>query len=298
MDSIDTITLIGTGNMGAPMAGHLAHAGHRLVLYDLRPDVAAATAARIGAGCAASLAESGEGADLVITMLPEATAVRAALLGEGGIAHALKPGTIVVDMSSSYPPATRETGAMLEAMGLVLLDAPVSGGVKRAVDGTLAIMLGGDDAAAADRVAPVLAAMGTVTRTGALGSGHALKCLNNFLSASGLANAAEAVIVGRAFGLDPKVMIDVINTSTGRNNSTETKFHQQIFSGAFASGFALSLMAKDLAAAADLAAELGLEAPALALARDLWADARARLGDGADHTEIFRYLEARTREGT
>ena len=92
-------------------------------------------------------------------------------------------------------------------------------------------------------------------------------------------------------------MIDVINNSTGRNNSTETKFHQQIFNDAFASGFALALMAKDLGAAADLAQELGIDAPALALSRDLWTDARARLADGADHTEIFRYLEERAGEG-
>ena len=185
MAAISKVAFIGIGNMGARMAGHLARAGHRLVLFDLCRDVAAATAGRIGVRCAASLADAGDGADMVICMLPEAKAVRATLLGEDGIVHALKPCTIVIDMSSSYPPATRETGALLAEKGLVLLDAPVSGGVKRAVEGTLAIMLGGDDQAAADAVVPVLGAMGTVTRTGALGSGHALKCLNNFLSASG-----------------------------------------------------------------------------------------------------------------
>ena len=172
-----------------------------------------------------------------------------------------------------------------------MLDAPVSGGVKKAVSGKLAIMLGGDDEAAKDAVVPLLETMGKVFRTGPLGSGHALKALNNFLSASGLAAACEALIVGKKFGLDPATMIDVINASTGRNNSTENKFHSLILDGNYASGFALDLMAKDLNAAARLARELGIDVHILQHAAAMWSDADARLGAGADHVEIHKYLE-------
>jgi 3-hydroxyisobutyrate dehydrogenase len=146
--------------------------------------------------------------------------------------------------------------------------------------------------AAMSRVEPVLAAMGRIFRTGGLGSGHATKALNNYVSAAGLAAACEAVIVGRKFGLDPELMIDVINASTGRNNSTENKIKPFVLSGDFArAGFALALMAKDVKAAADLSSELGLSLPGVTEMRRLWDEAWQMLGDGADHTEIYRYLD-------
>src|SRR3546814_521503 len=178
----------------------------------------------------------------------------------------------------------------LQPHGFPVVDAPVSGGVKRALDGTLAIMVGGESEAAR-RIMPLLAALGgAIFRTGPLGSGHAMKALNNYVSAAGLAAAAEAVIVGSHFGLDPLVIVDVLNASTGRNNSTENKLKQQVLSGEFASGFALGLMAKDLRTAADIARHLGVAAPLADACDRLWTDADAALGADADHTEIFRYL--------
>jgi len=175
-------------------------------------------------------------------------------------------------------------------MGVGLLDAPVSGGVKRAVDGTLAIMAGGDPALL-QRARPVLGAMGTrIFETGPSGSGHAVKALNNYVSAAGLAAACEAALVAEKFGVDPEVLVDVLNVSTGRNNSTELKMKPFILSGSFDSGFSLALMAKDLSTAADLARMLGLNAEGTAGAARLWSDASARLGKSADHTEIFKYL--------
>jgi 3-hydroxyisobutyrate dehydrogenase len=228
-------------------------------------------------------------------MLPNADIVRAAVVGDSpdtGIAARPVDGAIIVDMSSSYPPATVGLGAELAERGIILLDAPVSGGVQKAVSGELAIMLGGNDEAAMDHAGEVLGAMGTVYRTGGLGSGHASKALNNYVSAAGLAAACEAVIVGKAFGLDPERLVDVINASTGRNNSTEKKLQPFILSGDFAkAGFALELMAKDVKAAADLAEELGLSLPGIAEARSLWRDAHEVLGKGADHTEIYRFLK-------
>ena len=289
------VGLIGLGNMGGPMAAHLKGVAGELRLFDARAEVTARVAEETGGRATSSLAELGRGADIVITMLPNAGVVRAVVLGEGGegLADALSPGAIVVDMSSSFPPATKELGAALKARGIALLDAPVSGGVRKAIAGTLAIMLGGDDAAALDRAEPVLASMGRIIRTGPLGSGHAVKALNNFVSAAGLAAAAEAVIVGEKFGLDPGVIVDVLNASTGRNNSTEVKMHQFVLNRAFNSGFALDLMAKDIKAAADLAEGLGLEMPNLAAAAALWREAQGALGEGADHTEIARYLAPR-----
>ncbi|MEO1193279.1 MAG: NAD(P)-dependent oxidoreductase [Pseudomonadota bacterium] len=284
------IGFIGIGNMGAPMAGHLTGVTKTLSLFDLNREAAATRAAEIGAEVADSLADLGKDADLVITMLPNADVVAHVLLSRGGLAEALPEGALVVDMSSSFPPTTQATGAALAERGCTLLDAPVSGGVKKAVTGELAIMLGGDEEAALSRAEPALSAMGRIFRTGKLGSGHALKALNNYVSAAGLEAACEAVIVGERFGLDPKVMIAVINASTGRNNATEVKFEPFILNGNFGSGFALDLMSKDLNAAADLAAALGLQAAHLTLSAELWAEAKEALGPGADHTEIYRFL--------
>lgn len=291
------VALIGTGAMGAPMAKHLARACERLTLYDLRRDIAEAAAAEAGAQVADSLAQAGA-ADVVVTMLPDADAVREALFGESSadaLIAGLRPGAIVVDMSSSAPPETRATGARLAERGAVMLDAPVSGGVPRAKTGELTIMLGGDDAAAMDRAGPLLESMGAVHRTGPLGSGHAAKALNNYVSAAGLAAACEALIIGRAFGLDPAVLTDVLNVSTGRNNATERKLHQFILSESFDSGFALALMAKDLRIAASLAEALGLDPPGAHRMAAEWSDAERALDPGADHTEIFRHLRDHAR---
>jgi 3-hydroxyisobutyrate dehydrogenase len=208
-----------------------------------------------------------------------------------GLAPHLKLGAIIVDMSSSDPMETRKLGESLQAQGSTLLDAPVSGGLRKAVAGTLSILLGGDNTEALEKVFPILSAMGTVLRTGGLGSGHATKALNNYVSAAGLAAACEAVIVGREFGLDPDILVDAINASTGRNNSTENKLKQFVLNEEFATaGFALDLMAKDVALAASLADAMGKALPGLTAARSLWAEAKSELGAGTDHTEIYRHL--------
>ena len=285
------VAFIGLGKMGAPMAAHLAAAGWTVRAYDVsaaaigtfaqgRPDVVRAT----------SPAEAADGAEVVITMLPDGKVVRQTVL-EGGVAAALRRGAIVIDMSSSSPVDTQRLGAELAQRGIALVDAPVSGGVRRAQEGKLAIMAGGD-AELVRRCQPVLSAMGSpIYETGPLGTGHAMKALNNFVSASGLVAACEAIIVGRRFGLDPEKMVDILNASTGRNNSTEVKAKQFILSGTFASGFSLALMAKDLRTASDLAEHLGIEAPMSRAASELWAAASASLGATADHTEIFRFVE-------
>ncbi|WP_439576861.1 NAD(P)-dependent oxidoreductase [Elioraea sp.] len=282
------IAFIGLGKMGVPMAARLVGAGFALRGWDLAPPARLAAAAA-GIPLAAAAAEACREAAAVITMLPDGKAVRAAL-EDPAVAASLTPETLVIDMSSSDPLATRDLHAALAARGIALVDAPVSGGVARAIDGTLAIMAGGE-AAAIDRAEALFAAMGKhVFRCGPPGAGHAMKALNNYVSAAGLVAAIEAVAVGARFGLDPATMVDVLNASTGRNNSTEVKLKQHILSGGFGSGFSIGLMAKDLATAGALADGIGVDAPLAAEMARRWRAAADELGAGADHTAIAKVI--------
>jgi 3-hydroxyisobutyrate dehydrogenase len=294
MEPLRQIGFVGLGKMGFPMAGRLAAAGFALKVYDIDPRVQEQfTAVHPAAGCE-SPADAGRHSDLVITMLPDGRAVRAVALGSGaedGLAAGMASGSILVDMSSSSPLATRELGKRLASRGIHMLDAPVSGGVSKARDGTLAIMAGGEPEAL-ERCRPVLAAVGErIFFSGPLGSGHAVKALNNMLSAAGFIAAVEVLLVGRRFGVDPKIMNEILNASTGRNNTTENKMEKFVFSRSFSSGFSLDLMVKDLNTAMELAREL--EAPALfcTACRELWATAQSSLGKGLDHTDVVRWFE-------
>ena len=271
------IGFIGLGMMGRLMSANLKKAGHSIQSFDTN-----------GTGNCGSAREAATGAQVLITMLPDGKAVRTAVLAAlPGVA----PGTIVIDMSSSDPADTRKLDAILGKKGIFLLDAPVSGAKAKAKDGTLALMVGGD-AALLRRVRPVLSKLGSeIFHTGALGSGHATKALNNYLGAAGTIAGFEALLVGEKFGLDPKVMIDVINASTGKNSTTERKIPQQIFTGAFASGFQLALMTKDVGIAAAISRDVGVEAPYLKNTLKIWRDAQRRLRPGADHTEMLHYLK-------
>lgn len=194
-------------------------------------------------------------------------------------------------MSSSSPVGTRELHADLAKRGIPLVDAPVSGGVKKAIDGSLAIMAGGEPEPIA-RVKPLLEVMGKVFPTGASGTGHAMKALNNFLSAANLAVAAEAVIAGERFGLDPANMIAILNASTGRNTGTDTKFPNNVLPRTFNSGFAMGLMAKDLRLALEVARSSGSPTGLLETTAQMWAAAEQQLGGKADNTEVVKYLES------
>jgi 3-hydroxyisobutyrate dehydrogenase len=226
-------------------------------------------------------------------MLPDGFVVRKVVLGTGenadSLAKGLAKGAVIIDMSSSAPVGTRELGEDLRARGLSLIDAPVSGGVRGAVAGTLAIMIGGEKAIA-DRCDSLLSAMGKRFYVGALGSGHAAKVLNNYVSAAGLAAAAEAVRIAERFGIEPQTLVNVINASTGRNNSTENKFAQFILNGKFNSGFALGLMAKDLSLAMEVAQACGVPAELGHATLELWKKAESAVGGAADHTEIARFV--------
>ncbi len=286
------VAFIGIGKMGWPMARRLVEAGFEVAVSDAVPGRAADFAARHPALAAAGPAAVAQGAAFLVTMLPTSREV-AAVLAEAK--PVLAPGAIVVEMSSGEPSATRALAAELAERGIAMVDAPVSGGVARAEDGTLAIMTGGDPAVL-ERAAPVLRAMGgTITRCGDIGAGQAMKALNNLVSAAGLLVSVEALLIGHRFGLDPATMVDVLNASTGMNNSTQKKLRQFVLSRGFDSGFGLDLMVKDLTIALQVARETATPAPLSAQARELWAAAAGVLGPGQDHTAVARFAEGLAR---
>lgn len=289
------IGFVGLGKMGQPMLRRLAGAGYRVLVHDLGAQAVRRACEASGVEAADSLRAIGERCDAVITMLPDGHVVRKATCGEGGSADSLlaglSRGKILIDMSSSSPVGTRELGEFLAPRGVEIIDAPVSGGVRKAEDGTLAIMVGGE-ARSTERCRPVLESMGKqIFLTGPLGSGHAMKALNNYVSAAGLAAAVEAVLAAARFGLDPGKVVDVLNASTGMNNSTLNKFHRFILPRAFDSGFSLDLMVKDLKTALEVARSSKTPAPLAEACVEAWSEAQAALGPGLDHTAVVRYWE-------
>jgi 3-hydroxyisobutyrate dehydrogenase len=283
------VAFVGLGMMGLPMAARLLASGFDVRGSDLAAEARDAFAAAGGTAFERPR-EAATGASVLITMLPDGDSVREVLQGNQGAAEALLPGSLVIDMSSSAPMQTRKLADDLAGRSINLIDAPVSGGVRRALDGTLSIMAGGD-LAQIERVRPLLAAMGkSIIATGPIGSGHAVKALNNYVSAAGLAAACEAALIAEKFGIDAHTLVDALNVSTGRNNSTEVKMKPFILSRSFASGFSMALMAKDLRTAAELAEQLDLDAEGTRGAAALWAKAVSELGKPADHTEIYRVL--------
>lgn len=285
------VGFVGLGTMGWPMAHNLAAAGFPLVVRDADPATQERFAAEHPGSVAATAPSDFAGCGVVVTMLPTDAIVRAAIVDwDGGIAAHLASGAVVLDMSSSNPTGTRALAEELAPRGIAVVDAPVSGAVARARTGELSLMVGADDEAAFERVSPILAVLGSrVFRTGPVGSGHAMKALNNYLAAAAYTATAEALVIGRSYGLDPATMIEIINTSTGRSFSTEVVFGEHVVTGSFATGFALALLAKDVGIAAALADEASIEAPAVRLVADQWADASAAL-PGADHSRAIQHV--------
>ena len=288
-----TVGFIGIGKMGLPMASRIAAHGYPLHAYDISAAAIKEFTSRVpDARVAKTLAEIGRTCNVVILMLPDSDVVNRVLFGQKDrLATHLSRGSIVIDMSSSSPSVTREIGPQMKESGVDFIDAPVSGGVKRASDGSLAIMVGGDSTVIA-RVQPLLSTMGhSIIETGMLGSGHAMKALNNYVSAAGLLVACEALKIGVDFGIPPDKIIAVLNASTGKNNSTENKMMQFVVSKQFNSGFSLGLMRKDITIATDLSKKLGSKTLLGETLLKSWADAEAKLSGAADHTEIFRMLD-------
>src|SRR6201990_2023641 len=276
------VGFVGVGNMGWPMAACLGEAGHTGNVNGPRREVADNFVEQVGGYAPDSLRQLAERSDVIITMLPTSVIVERVLAeGDDNLFAGMKPGTIIIEMSSGVPSVTQRLAEKVAALGGMLIDAPVSGGVPRAKTGQLAIMVGGD-AAVIDRALPVLSAMGTsVLRTGAVGSGQAMKALNNLVSTGGFLIGIEALLIGQRFGLDPGVMTDVLNAATGMNNSTQKKFRQFVLSRKFDAGFTMGLLVKDLSIALQVGRETDTPAPLSALTRELAAAAQAMFGSDA-----------------
>ena len=272
-----SIGFIGLGKMGAVMAPRLAAGGHHVTGYDISPPVVMPAGVELAADLAALAA-----CDTIITMLPDGDVV-SAVIGE---LLAAGCDAMVIDMSSSHPDISRAMASDFAVRGQMFVDAPVSGGVGRAESGELMIMVGGSDEAFA-AAQPVLALMGTPTLLGSAGCGHAMKALNNYVSAAGLIASFEALATARNIGIEPDRFLEVINRSTGRNNTTEAKIARYVVSEAYDSGFDLKLMAKDVAIAASLAEAGGFDGPVTDSVRQFLEDGLASLGDTADHTELY-----------
>jgi 3-hydroxyisobutyrate dehydrogenase len=283
------VGFVGLGMMGWPMAHNLAAAGFELVVRDTDPERQRSFSEEHGCAPADSPADFAE-AGVVVTMLPDDRVVRSAVLEwEGGIASALAPASVVLDMSSSHPDATKGLAEELAGLGLMVVDAPVSGGVVRATDGTLTLMIGGDDEQAFAAVQPVLEVLGGhLFRTGPIGSGHAMKALNNLVGGGTYALVVEALTIGQRYGLTSSTMIGVMNVSTARSFNTEVVVKDHVLTGAYDTRFAAGLLAKDVGIAATLAEATGVDAPLTRVVSSRWAEAAEDLGAAADHSEAHK----------
>jgi 3-hydroxyisobutyrate dehydrogenase len=287
------ILFIGLGMMGHPMALRLIQAQYPVYVHDANMETVKNYCKKTDAkGLLPS--EDLSSIDVVITMLPDSAIVEGVILGVDnfpGIAAKLKPGSVVIDMSSSEPIRSKALGANLKKMDLIYLDAPVSGGVKRAIDGSLAIMVGGAPEDFVE-VKPILENLGkNIFHVGDPGSGHAIKALNNYLSAITTLSMAEALLIGKRFGLDPNKMVDVFNSSSGKSNATENKAKQFMLSGTYGAGFTAKLMLKDITMANELGSAVNSSMELGEASLNAWRNAVKFLGSDEDHTAVYRYVE-------
>jgi len=272
---IPSVGFIGLGVMGEPMAGHLAKAGYRIALF----------------AAAHSPAEVARVSDIVVTMVPNGEVVRDLVGGEHGLLQGFAPGALLLDTSSSEPWLTEETGALLGARGVAMVDAPVSGAEWGAKAAELVFMVGGAPADL-ERVRPLLAAMGkAVFHVGGLGAGHAMKCLNNLITSVNLLALSEGLAMGKRYGLDPEAMVDVLNVSTGMSWVAQTHIKQRVISRRFDDPFKLALMVKDIGIAMALARATGTPAPLSESAQRLWRAAADAASPDASVSELVRWVE-------
>jgi 3-hydroxyisobutyrate dehydrogenase len=287
------IGFVGLGVMGSRMLAHLTAAGHRATVYDIDRAVGDAVARRTGATPAGSPRAVAQAAEIVFTMLPDGPVVREVVLGAGGLAEGFRPGALLVDTSSAEPWITREIGERLAAQQVAMVDAPVSGAEEGARTATLVFMVGGAEQDVA-RARPLLDKMGKhIFHVGPLGAGHTMKTINNLATAVTFLATAEAVMIGKAYGLGAQAMVDVLNVSTGQSFVSQKRLGQDVVSRKFEDQFRLELMLKDMGIATRLAEQRGLPVPISDFGRDLWARAVAELGEGRVTTEIVKWYEQR-----
>ena len=286
------IAFLGLGAIGAPMAAHLAAEPFELTVWNRTGEKARAFAEEYGVYAASTPAEAATEAEVVVTCLPSSREV--AQLFEAGLASAIPSGSLVIDCTSGDPATSRKIAADLAERGIAFVDAPVSGGVKGAVAGTLTVMCGGS-AEDVERARPVLEAFGKrIIRCGEVGAGDAVKAMNQALLAIHIWSAGEALAGLAKLGVSADVALEVINGSSGRSNSSENLFPERVIGRAFPRTFKLALLDKDVGIAAVIAEETGISAPMIELAARLFAEAHAELGEEVDHVEAVLVIEDRS----
>lgn len=292
----DSTLFVGLGKMGDPMVRRYA-ANHETTVYDVSRDAVTRVSEHLGVRALASLSELPGGINVVILMLPNSAIVESVLVGDAdsrGILGQLPPGSLVIDMGSSRPASTVALANRARELGIDYADAPVSGGTAKAESGQLSIMIGGagDVRKRAAGLVDCLAA--DIVEVGGPGTGHAAKALNNWLSAANLAAAAETLCIAEQCGIDPAIMVQTLNASTGRSQATEVKYPNHILTGTYSSGFAFDLMYKDLNIAKGLGHDHNTFTPILASVRATVESTREHFGrDDLDHTEVARYYAER-----
>ena len=285
------IAFLGLGDIGGLMAAHLAREPFDLVVWNRTASKADRFTREHKARVAPTPATAVKNADVVITCLPSSVEVEAVLHGENGMLESLRNGAVLVDCTSGDPPTSRSIAAELRERGVDFIDAPVSGGTIAAKSGSLTVMWGGD-AAVFERVRPVIEAFGKkIVHAGPVGSGDALKAVNNALLAVHILSTAEGLAVLVKAGVDPKVALEVINASSGRSNSSENLIPQRVLTRAFPRTFRLALLDKDIGIASVLAEDLNARTPVISLAAKRFHEAREMLGEEADHVEAVKMVE-------
>ncbi|MBC7893822.1 MAG: NAD(P)-dependent oxidoreductase [Cytophagaceae bacterium] len=285
-----SVSFLGLGAIGTPMAAHVA-SRHPLIVWNRTAAKATAFAAEHNATVVATPREAATASSVVITCLPTSVEVEALLDGPDGLLPGMASGTLLIDCTSGDPASSRRIAARLAERGIAFLDAPVSGGTSGAVNGTLTVMCGGDDATF-ERARPVLEAFGSkIVLVGPVGSGHALKAVNNAWLAVHIWAAAEGLAALTKAGVKPSAALDVINAASGRSNASENLFPQRVLTRAFPRTFKLALLEKDVAIAAEFMRDQRVPSAVTQQVAELFRQARTELGEEADHVEVARLIE-------
>jgi 3-hydroxyisobutyrate dehydrogenase len=287
------VAFIGLGAIGAPMASHLAREPFELTVWNRTIEKAAAFASENSARLASTPREAVINADAVITCLPSSREVEAVLNGADGIESGIRDAALFIDCTSGDPETSRRIAQRLDIRGVSFVDAPVSGGVKGAVAGTLTVMCGGSEVDI-DRARPFLEAFGKkIIRCGEIGAGDAVKAMNQALLAIHIWSAGEVMAALAKLGVDTEKALEVINGSSGRSNSSENLFTERVIGRKFPRTFKLALLDKDVGIAAGITEQVHLDAPFVELAARLFSDAHNELGEEADHVEAVKVIEKR-----
>jgi 3-hydroxyisobutyrate dehydrogenase-like beta-hydroxyacid dehydrogenase len=285
-----TLGFVGLGNMGLPMCRQLIDHGYTVFLYDVNPETFIPFEGT-GAQPSPSLLHLARHVEVILLSLPNSSVVEQVILGEQSLSAGLTARQAIIDLSSSKPSSTRHLATVLARQDVHLLDAPVSGGVLRAREGTLAILVGGEHEVFEQQM-QLLQVLGTrIFYMGGHGAGHLTKARNNLLSATSLASAIEAVLVGRRYGLDASMFIAAMNASTGRSYSTEVKFPQFVLPETFDDGFALALMNKGVHIALEAAAEMAIPLLLGSCVEQIWQAAEEQGFGRAGHTALYTFLK-------